>query len=101
MAEVQESTAGVLIEFVVLDDAGAPLDISGASTKKLYFRKPNGITISKDAEYTTNGADGKLQFSTTANDLSPYGLWQVQAYLIKSGLDGRTETATFNVLKNL
>jgi hypothetical protein len=101
MADVQENTVGVVIEYTVLDDEGVALDISGATTKKLYFKKPNGVVISKDAEYVSDGSDGKLQFSTTAGDLSPYGKWSCQAYLVKSGLDGRTAKAEFSVLKNL
>ena len=101
MAEVQESTIGVLIEYTVLDTAGVALDISNATTKKLVFKKPNGVVITKDADYVTDGADGKLQYASTTGDLSPYGTWTVQAYIVRSGLDGRTERATFSVLRNL
>lgn len=101
MAEVQESTIGVLIEYTVLDTDGDALDISGATTKKLVFKKPNGVVITKDAEYVTDGADGKLQYASITGDLAPYGTWQVQAYIVRSGLDGRTETGSFSVLKNL
>lgn len=101
MAEVQESTVGVMVEYVVLDTDGDPLDISGATTKKLIFRKPNGIVVTKDADYVTDGADGKLQYSCILGDLSPYGRWECQAYIVRSGLDGRTERAEFSVLKNL
>lgn len=101
MAEVQESTIGVLIEYTVLDTDGDALDISGATTKKLVFKKPNGVVITKDADYVTDGADGKLQYASIAGDLLPSGLWTVQAYLVRSGLDGRTEVGQFRVLKNL
>ena len=101
MAEVQEATIGVMIEYTVLDTLGVALDISGATTKKLVFKKPNGVVITKDADYTTDGSDGKLQYSSTTGDLLPYGTWSVQAYIVRSGLDGRTERATFSVLRNL
>ena len=101
MAEVQEATIGVTVEYVVLDTAGVALDISGATSKKLIFRKPNGVVVSKDAEYVTDGTDGKLQYSCVVGDLSPYGRWECQAYIVRSGLDGRTERAEFSVLKNL
>ena len=101
MAEVQEATVGVLIEYTVLDVDGDALDISGATTKKLIFKKPNGVVVSKDADYVSDGADGKLQYSSILGDLTPYGKWEVQAYIVRSGLDGRTEVETFEVRRNL
>jgi hypothetical protein len=97
----QEYAVGTVIEYQVLDREDNPKDISSASSKKLIFKKPDGQTFIKLANFSTDGIDGKLSYTTIANDLTPWGTWQVQADLVMSGFDSPTEIVTFEVLKNL
>ena len=102
MSSPQEGTVGAVIQYTVLDGAGAPLNISTATTKKLIFKKPNGAVIEKTAEFVTDGIDGKLKYVTVANDLVPSGTWRAQAYVVVPGVaDGKTEVKNFPVSRNL
>lgn len=102
MAAPQENAIGVTVELTVVDTAGTAVDISGATTKKLFFEKPNGDVVNKDADYVTDGVNGKIKYVTVAGDLSPYGAWKCQAYIVKAGLvNGRTKTQFFDVLPNV
>ena len=102
MSSVQENTIGTVFEYTVLDTDGvSPLDISDATVTELVFRKPNGVTITKTATFVTDGTDGKIQYVTVANDLQPYGAWEIQARIAMLGVDGRTEREVFGVAKNL
>jgi len=101
MSSVPESSIGAVIEFVVLDQDGTPLDISGATVTELIFRNPSGLTITKPATFVSNGQDGKLQYVTVAGDLVGYGAWRIQAHVALLGMNGRSEIEIFGVAKNL
>jgi hypothetical protein len=99
---VQENAIGIPIEYSVRDFNNNQKDISGATTKKLLFKKPNGVRFEKSAEFSNPpGTDGLLLVMTVDGDLMPYGVYEVQAELTfpTSGL--RTAIDTFPVLRNL
>lgn len=93
-----EGAVGVVIEYTVLDSSGQPLNISAASSKKLIFRKPDRVILEKNADFVTDGSDGKLKYTTVEGDLVPHGNWRAQADIIVPGVvDGRTEVEVFDV----
>lgn len=93
---------GAVISIEVIDLAtGNPLDISGATVKKLYFTKPLGAKVNKTAEFTTDGTDGKIEYTTIAGDLDTAGTWHVQGYVEIPGRKFYTEINTMEVLDNL
>lgn len=100
--DLQEDAIGALIVVTVVDGNGAAINLSGSTTKKLIFRKPNKKIVEKDADYFTDGSDGKLKYTTVSGDLKPDGVWRVQAYIVKSGvIDGRTKVGLFEVRANI
>ena len=101
MSSVQAGSIGTVIEFQVLGQDGAPLDISNAVSKKLIFKRPNGTTVEKPAVFTSDGSDGRLQVVSVENDLEPYGAWQIQAAITRPGLNGRSEVERFGIDRNL
>lgn len=101
MPNPQEGAIDTYIRYQVLDEAGLPKDIGGATVKQLIFGRPNKTTFIVDATLFTNGADGILQYITVDGDLVPYGRYQVQANLRMPGFNGPTGVATFPVLKNI
>jgi hypothetical protein len=101
MPNPQENAIETHIRYQVLDEAGLPKDIGGATVKQLIFGRPNKTTFTVNATLFTNGADGILQYITVDGDLVPYGRYQVQANLVMPGFNGRTGIATFPVQKNI
>ncbi len=101
MANPQEGAIGAHIRYQVLDEAGLPKDIGGATLKQLIFGRPNKTTFTVNANLYTNGADGILEYVTIDGDLMPYGRYQAQSDLVMPGFSGRTGIATFIVEKNI
>jgi len=100
----QEGDIGTIIRVTVgtrVAGVFVPKDISNASVKELVFHKPGSSSMTKTAVFTTNGTDGKLEWTTVSGDLTPWGTYQVQAKLTMPGFTGRGKRATFEVLKNL
>jgi hypothetical protein len=99
---IQAGTIGADIQYTVLDDDGAPKDISLATVKKLVFRKPDAEEWIVTADFLTDGTNGILRYLTmTALDLSPPGNYRVQADLTMPGFTGRTGVDLFSVSKNV
>src|SRR5262245_53446698 len=93
--------AQILLTYVD-PDTGSAMDLSNATTKNLIFRRPDGRTFTRAAEFVTNGADGKLKYITTAaDDTTPAGRWRVQADVIKPDYEGRSRVGMYWVLRNI
>lgn len=93
---------GTVIRLTVTEkDGTTPIDVSGASVKTFYFRKPDGTKISKPAEFNTDGVDGKLKYATVDGDIDMTGRWQVEAYVEIGTAKYYSTVTTFIVHKNL
>ena len=103
--EAHVSDIGTVFRVTVYDiDSGgttSALNISAASTKQLIFGKPDGTTLTKTATFTTDGSNGQIEYSTVSGDLSKAGTWSLQAYIVTSGGEWRTDVGTFKVYENL
>lgn len=99
-APIPLGNVGVAIIARVVDENGVVRDISTATSLKMRLRKPGGPTVTKDAAFTTNGADGRLQYITQYGDLDASGLWQFQGEYSLGGLK-LTEIGEFQVAYNL
>jgi hypothetical protein len=104
MSSIQEGAIGVPITVTVVKaDGTTPLDISGATVKKLRFIKPNGVLLEVDAVFPqgSTGSDGKLQYVSVASDLSPYGTWQASAYIVTPGINTPTQIGEFDIVRSI
>jgi hypothetical protein len=73
-------SVGVQIICELVDEQNVPIDISGATILRIYVEKPSGVIGYWDADFYTDGRDGKLQFITTSeDDLDEYGRYRIQA----------------------
>lgn len=94
--------AGTIIRLTVTEDDGkTPVDVSVASIKKFYFRKPNGMKVNKPAEFDSDGVDGKLKYTTESDDVDVIGKWHVQAYVEIGTSKYYSTITTFIVHENL
>ena len=101
MTDTQKDTIGATFVITVVDETGTAIDYSDATTLNIIFGVPDGTTLTKTAAFTTTGTDGKIQYVSIANDLTPAGTWTIQGRLRKTGLDVYTEIGTFTVNKNI
>lgn len=76
----------------IKDQDGEIVDVSGASVKKLTFKKPDGTTSIETADFTTDGTDGKIQYTMLAGEVSVAGQWTWQGYVVLSGAEFYSET---------
>ncbi len=81
---------GAALRLRVTDD-GEAVDLSLATVKRIKLRKPDGVVVTKDAEFTNDGTDGNMQYTLVAGDLDVAGRWRWQGYLAGvSGFTGHT-----------
>ena len=91
---------GILFEATLVVE-GAPMNLAAATMLQFWFCRPDGHVLKKTATLSTNGTDGKMRYTTVANDLTHAGVWQWQPYVVLPS--GRMHGAiqTFTVLRNL
>ena len=78
------------------------VDISGATTKEMIFTEADGTTAVQTAEFSADGTDGRLAYTTRSGDLSTAGELRVQVYLaFTDGTSWRTNIETLQVYDNL
>lgn len=85
----------------VKDEDGAIIDTSAASTKQIWFRKPDGSVLTKTAAHYTDGSDGIMQYTATTSDLDAAGKWRIQGYVVIGSLTIHTDISEFKVFANL
>lgn len=66
-------------------DGGSVVDISGADSVNMLFRGPGQTVDTQTASFTTDGTDGKAEYTTAAGDLDAPGAWTVQVKLNYTG----------------
>ncbi len=96
-AEIHVDDIGTIFTVTIVDQDDAVVDISLYSPKQLIFTKPDGTRVEQTASFTTDGTDGKIQYTSESGDLDQPGLWQLQG--IVSTL--HTNITTFPVHRNL
>ena len=91
----------VILECDEVTGAEVPVDISSASVKALYIRRPDYTLLTKTATFSTDGTDGKLFVQTEAGDINIEGTYRVQGHIAMTGWNGRSTIGEFEVDENL
>jgi hypothetical protein len=99
--EVHIGDVGTIFQLTVKDQDNDVVDISVASTLNIIFRKPNGTNVTKTAVLTGDGTDGKMQYTTVADDLDDDGLWKLQGFVDFGTTEWYTDVIRFTVYRNL
>lgn len=97
---IQVGVIGLVITLTITEDDVA-VNVSSATTKTIKIRKPDGTVMTKTAAFTTTGADGKLTYTTVANDIDLAGEYKAQAYVVMSGFTGHSTIVTFEAKRNV
>ncbi len=84
-----------------LDENDAVINISAATVKRLFLKKPDGTVLTKTLTFYTDGTDGIGQYVSIAGDLDVAGAWSAEGYVeIPSG-KWHSEIYAFPVKGNL
>jgi hypothetical protein len=86
---------------ITVGNNGTPINISTATTKSIIFQRPDGRAITQTATFDSDGSDGKIYYTTIANDLDREGTWKIQAFISMGGNALRTQWTTFVVYSNI
>ncbi len=103
IGQIHGSDIGSVI-IATISSAGVVANVSDASdsgTKELVFRDPSENLLTKNAVFTTNGTDGKIQYTSVAGDFDEAGRWRIQAHISDADEDYFANVGEFTVLGNL
>jgi hypothetical protein len=91
------------VDFVItITEDCVAIDISGATSKLIYFTKPSGEVLTKTSSFVTDGTDGLIHYQTIDGDLDESGVWKIQARIeLPGGGSHGTPIKTFKVYCNL
>lgn len=86
---------------VTVKDGDSVIDLSGTTTKQLWFEDPDKETIEKDAIFVTDGTDGQIQYTIENGVFSKAGKWRLQVYYVNGAGEWHSDTVTFKVHANI
>lgn len=86
---------------ITLYDGTNPVDVSGATSKSLWFGKPSGVGVQKPAAFYTDGTDGIIEYTIQAGDLDMPGTWKIQANVTLTAGTWSSDIQTFIVYENI
>jgi hypothetical protein len=98
---VHNGDIGTVFRLTITDTAGTAIDVSTATTKYIYFQDPSGVRMQKTAAFTTDGTDGKIQYTSVSGDIDSVGTWQIQGHVETSLGKFWTEKDSFKVYSTL
>ena len=76
--EIHAGDVGTELEVVFLTPAGLPFDISSATVREVNLQRPDGVSVVRSGTLTTDGTDGRMDYTTTTGDFPVPGYWHVQ-----------------------
>lgn len=99
----QVGQRGFTIKQRFVDENGDVIDISAATTRTIYLKKPRSkVVVTNSASFTTDGTDGYQEYTTTAiTELDEKGSYEHQGYATDGTTDWWTEVKSFPVHANL
>ena len=98
--EIHVNDIGTVLVSTIKDGTSI-VDISGDTIKQIILGKPDGTSLTKSGVFTTDGTDGKLQYTTVSGDLNLKGVWKIQGFIITSGGSWGSSTGLFEVHSNI
>jgi hypothetical protein len=99
---IQANATGLAITLTVLDQSGAAVDLTTATTTQIILRPPQGFPVTKTASVVSPATDGKVRYVTEAGVLGTPGKWKAQAFVaLSGGAEYYSTTIEFTVGANL
>lgn len=102
VGEIHQNDVGTRFIITMRDENNAIINVGPASFRRFYFRPPGtNPVMEKTPSLYSDGADGKLVYTTITNDLSVAGRWKVQAKIVLPNGEWWSDILEFEVYKNL
>ena len=99
---IHQSDIGTLIQIQIVDCDGAAVDISGATTKQMVFKKPSGATLTVNADFVNPpGTDGLIKYMILDGDFSEVGTYKIQGVVTVGGYIWHSNFESFRVYRNI
>jgi hypothetical protein len=99
MAEIHLNDIGTVPRLTVYRENGDLETSLGSATKlRIKLQDPGGTSVTKIAVLSTDGSDGKMQYTTVLNDVDDVGSWKIQGYIEMGGGKWHTSKRDFEVL---
>lgn len=102
IGEVHEKQT-LLIKATIKNQDNSIVDISDATIMKLLLQSPEGDKTEYDADFTSTGEDGKIQYSLDITVLDEVNRkhWEYQFKIVRPSGTYYTDIGSFEVMRNL
>jgi hypothetical protein len=80
LATVSARTEGIRFRFAVVDQDGAPIDVSTVSGLKLLLRPPIGARTTRAVGFEDDGSNGLVTYTSELTDFNVVGPTGLQLY---------------------
>lgn len=99
---IQAGAVGLAITLTVLDQSGAAVDLTGATTVQVILRPPQGFALTKTGSVVAPSTGGQVRYITEAGVIGTPGKWKAQAFVaLSGGAEYYSTTIEFTVGANL
>jgi len=75
---IQVGEVGFAFRITLNDADGVAVDLSTSTAVNIVFLRPDGDRLVVDADFQTDGTDGKIEYLTQVGDLNLAGGWKMQ-----------------------
>ena len=99
--EIHKNDIGTKFLVTIYDGSSAVNVTSATSTKQIIFTKPSGTKMTKSASFNNDGTDGKIYYTSVADDLDEIGTYEIQGKVVITDGTFYTDIQTFKVHRNL
>lgn len=86
---------------VIFTSSGSPVDLTGATVYRIYFRKPDNTLLTKTATLSATPTDGTISANLGSSDLDQAGQWILQGYVSIPARSFYSDAGYFTVLENI
>lgn len=97
--ELHVGDLGTSLRCTILDGSSA-VNVSGANSLYLIFRKPNGTSVTKTASIV-DSENGIIEYITESGFLDQTGLWRLQGQVSLGSYAWKSDVKSFKVYENL
>jgi hypothetical protein len=98
---IHQNDIGTEIRVKIVDCNGGAIDISGADLKQIIFKLPSGSSLTKTADFFTDGKDGLIKYIIADGDLNEVGVHKIQGIVTVGAYIWHSNFESFKVLRNL